>query len=78
MPINSKSDGQTCTQSDVDALFHCLTRWAHYPVSTDRAWELATEFTQLNASVQSGAADLQLDDEPSAFAVWLNSSAKDV
>jgi hypothetical protein len=78
MPINSKSAEQTCTQSDVDALFHCLTRWAHYPVPTARAWELATEFTQLNASVQTGAADLRFDEEPSAFAVWLNSSAMDV
>lgn len=78
MPIYSKSAGQTCTPSDIDALSHSLTRWANYPVSAERALELATEFTQLNASVQTGAEHLKFDDEPSAFLGWLNASAKNV
>jgi len=40
--------------------------------------ELATEFTQLNASVQTGADHLKFDDEPSAFLGWMNASAKNV
>jgi hypothetical protein len=57
----------------VDALAHGLNRWAHYPVTAQRAQELATEFAQLNASVQAGAAHLRFDDEPSAYAAWLQS-----
>lgn len=78
MPINSTSIRQTTSQSDVDALSHGLTRWALYPVQAERARELATEFDQLNASVQTGARHLQLDDEPSAFTAWLNTSAPGV
>ena len=78
MPINYTSGGQTNSQFDVDALSHGLTRWAHYPVPAGRARELATEFAQLNAAVQNGAGHLQFDDEPSAFAAWLNSSATGV
>jgi len=78
MPINSISVGQTNSQSDVDALSHGLIRWAHYPVTSGRAWELATEFAQLNASVQTGAENLSFDDEPSAFTTWLNLSATNV
>jgi len=78
MPINSTSGEQTTSQSDVDALSHGLSRWALYPVPTGRARELATEFAQLNASVQTGAGHLQFDDEPSAFTAWLNKSATGV
>ncbi len=78
MPINSSSSGQTASQADVDALSHGLTRWALYPVPAARARELATEFAQLNAAVQTGAGPLQLDDEPSAYAAWLNTSATGV
>jgi hypothetical protein len=78
MPINSTSGGQTTSQSDVDALSHGLTRWALYPVPAGRARELATEFAQLNAAVQTGAGHLQFDDEPSAFTAWLNTSATGV
>ena len=78
MPINASSGGQITSQSDVDALSHGLTRWAHYPVPAGRARELATEFAQLNAAVQTGAGHLQFDDEPSAFTAWLNTSATGV
>lgn len=78
MPINSTSGGQTTSQYDVDALLHGLTRWALYPVPAGRARELATEFAQLNAAVQTGAGHLQFDDEPSAFSAWLNTSATSV
>ncbi len=61
------------SQADVDALSQGLDRWARYPVSPQRAQELATEFAQLNAAVQAGAAHLRLDDEPSAYAAWLQS-----
>lgn len=64
--------------SDADALSHGLTRWARYPVSAQRARELTDEFTQLNASVQTGAQQLQFDQEPSAFTVWLNAEASHV
>jgi hypothetical protein len=47
-------------------------------VPAGRARELATEFAQLNAAVQTGAGHLQFDDEPSAFAAWLNASATGV
>jgi hypothetical protein len=72
MPINSNSKPATNLQADADALAHGLTRWAHYPVTAQRVQELSAEFTQLNASVQTGAQHLQFDDEPSAFTVWLN------
>ena len=78
MPIKSTSGGQTNSQSYVDTLSHGLTRWAYYSVSAGRARELATEFAQLNASVQTGAGHLQFDDEPSAFVAWLNTSATGV
>lgn len=79
MPINSSSfSGKTVSQADVDALSHGLTRWAFYPAPAGRARELATEFAQLNAAVQTGAGHLQFDDEPSAFTAWLNTSATGV
>ena len=78
MPINSTSGGPTTSQSDVDALSHGLTRWALYPVPAGRARELAAEFAQLNSAVQTGAGHLRFDEEPSAFAAWLNTSATDV
>jgi hypothetical protein len=40
--------------------------------------ELTAEFSQLNASVQTGAQHLQFDHEPSAFAAWLNTEASGV
>lgn len=61
------------SQADVDALSQGLDRWARYPVSPQRAQELAAEFAQLNASVQAGAVQLRFDDEPSAYAAWLQS-----
>jgi hypothetical protein len=64
------------SQADVDALSHGLDRWARYPVTTQRAQELATEFAQLNAAVQTGAVQLKFDDEPSAYAAWLPSGVK--
>ena len=70
MPTASQAN---TSQADVDALLHGLDRWARYPVTAQRAQELATEFKQLNASVQSGAAHLRFDDEPSAYAAWLQS-----
>jgi hypothetical protein len=73
MPMNSFPPTQSTSQSDVDALAHGLNRWAHYPVTAQRAQELATEFAQLNASVQAGAANLRCDDEPSAYVAWLTS-----
>ena len=75
MPMNSVPPVQSTSQSDVDALSHGLTRWARYPVPAQRAQELATEFAQLNASVQAGAAHLRFDDEPSAYVAWLNEGA---
>jgi hypothetical protein len=75
MPINSNSKSATNLQADADALAHGLTRWAHYPVSAQRVQELTAEFSQLNASVQTGAQHLQFDHEPSAFAAWLNTEA---
>jgi hypothetical protein len=71
MPMNSVPPVQSTSQSDVDALAHGLNRWAHYPVTAQRAHELATEFAQLNASVQAGAANLRCDDEPSSYVAWL-------
>jgi hypothetical protein len=67
MPMNPASPVPSTSQSDVDALSHGLTRWAHYPVPPARAQELATEFAQLHGAVQQGAVQLRLDDEPSAF-----------
>ena len=64
------------SQADVDALSHGLDRWARYPVTAQRAQELATEFAQLNAAVQTGAVQLKFDDEPSAYAAWLPSGVK--
>jgi hypothetical protein len=64
------------SQADVDALSHGLDRWARYPVTAQRAQELATEFAQLNAAVQTGAVQLKFDDEPSAYAAWLASGVK--
>lgn len=78
MPTNSNSNLAAMVQSDADALSHGLTRWARYPVTAMRAQELTAEFTQLNASVQTGAQHLQFDDEPSAFTVWLNTEASHV
>ena len=73
MPMNSVPPAQSTSQSDVDALSHGLKRWARYPVAAQRAHELTAEFSQLNASVQAGAAQLRFDDEPSAYAAWLQS-----
>jgi len=72
MPTASQAN---TSQADVDALSHGLDRWARYPVSAGRAQELATEFAQLNAAVQTGAVQLKFDDEPSAYAAWLQSDA---
>jgi hypothetical protein len=76
MPMNSFPPAQSTSQSDVDALSHGLKRWARYPVTDARAQELTTEFAQLNAAVQAGAAQLKFDDEPSAYAAWLASGVK--
>jgi hypothetical protein len=73
MPTANQPPASSTSQSDVDALAHGLNRWAHYPVTAQRAQELATEFAQLNASVQAGAANLRCDDEPSAYVAWLTS-----
>jgi hypothetical protein len=77
MPMNSVSPvpaaSQNDVKTDVDALSHSLKRWARYPVSAQRAQELTAEFSQLNTSVQTGAAQLRFDDEPSAYAAWLQS-----
>jgi hypothetical protein len=73
MPMNSFPPAQSTSQSDVDALSHSLSRWARYPVTAQRAHELTAEFVQLNAAVQAGAAHLRFDDEPSAYAAWLQS-----
>jgi hypothetical protein len=78
MPTNSNSNQAAIVFSDADALSHILTRWAHYPVSAQRAQELTDEFSQLNASVQAGAQQLEFDQEPSAFTVWLNAEATHV
>ena len=81
MPMNSVSPVSTVSQNDVqadvDALSHSLKRWARYPVAAQRAHELTAEFVQLNASVQAGAAQLRFDDEPSAYAAWLQSGPTD-
>jgi hypothetical protein len=80
MPMNSVSPVSTVSQNDVqadvDALSHSLSRWARYPVTAQRAHELTAEFVQLNAAVQAGAAHLRFDDEPSAYAAWLQSGPK--
>ena len=73
MPTASQAN---TSQADVDALSHGLDRWARYPVTAQRAQELATEFAQLNAAVQTGAVQLKFDDEPSAYAAWLPSGVK--
>jgi pyruvate/2-oxoacid:ferredoxin oxidoreductase alpha subunit len=75
MPTAHHPTHPSTSQSDVDALAHGLDRWAQYPVSPERAQELAAEFSQLHAAVQAGARGLAFDDEPSAYAVWLTPGA---